>query len=126
MNSTTHPAPLPASQTANSDQPLGLLNAPVLTNDGTYTVVTVGLANAREMAARNRLESAIGHEATARILSVLLGVDCPMNRRQFKQQPGQLALVFRLKQRLPEGVVLTRVEDIEAAGFEFGLLTRTA
>jgi len=34
-------------------------------------------------------------------------------------------LVFKLKGRVPEGKVLSR-EELEAIGYEFGLLTRTA
>lgn len=127
MTPTTHPTLSEAATRPDIRiRPLWLLNAPVLTNDGNYSFITLDLASARELAGQGSVESAIGHEATARILSELLGVDCPMNRRQFRQQPGQVALVFRLKQRPPEGTVLTRVEDIEAVGYEFAMLTRTA
>jgi hypothetical protein len=46
----------------------------------------------------------------------------PHNRIEFKQAPGQRALVFKIKGRIPEGTVLNR-EQIEQIGYEFFLLT---
>jgi len=68
--------------------------------------------------------SAIGHESTASIISTLLGVDCPMNRVMYQQQPGEVAVVFKLDGRPPEGVILSK-EEIEKIGFSWGKLTRT-
>lgn len=67
--------------------------------------------------------SIIGHDATAKVMTALLGVDVPVNRQMFSQQVGQQALVFKLNGRLPEGKVLT-VDEIEAIGFEFKILER--
>jgi hypothetical protein len=50
--------------------------------------------------------SAVGHEATARVLSQLLGIQVPMERRTIFLKPGDKAVHFFLKVRLPEGVVL--------------------
>jgi hypothetical protein len=50
--------------------------------------------------------SAVGHEATARVLSQLLGIQVPMERRTIFLKPGDKAVHFFLKSRLPEGVVL--------------------
>lgn len=69
-------------------------------------------------------QSAIGHESTAEILSELLGVKVPVNRQNYQQKVGESAIVFKLKTRAPEGVVLSK-EEIEKIGYEFGLLTRT-
>jgi hypothetical protein len=69
-------------------------------------------------------ESAIGHESTAEILTQLLGVHVVVNRQNYAQKVGDEGLVFKLKVRAPEGVILSR-EEIEALGYEFGLLTRT-
>ena len=49
----------------------------------------------------------------------------PVNRMEFKQTTDDVALVFKVKQRVSEGRILTR-EEIEAIGYEFGLLSRTA
>ena len=70
-------------------------------------------------------KSAIGHESTAEILTELLGVNVPVNRQNYVQGINDKAIVFKLKTRAPEGVILNR-EQIEEIGYEFGLLTRTA
>jgi len=72
-----------------------------------------------------KYESAIGHESTAEIMTELLGVDVRVNRQMAAQEVGTEAIVFKLKTRAPEGRILSR-EEIEAVGYEFGLLTRTA
>jgi hypothetical protein len=106
---------------------LALLNTTIATADGVYNVETVSLDRAQRLAFHNRqwLDSAIGHESTAQIMTTLLGVEVPMNRQMFAQQAGQQALVFKLKGRPPEGKILT-ANEIEAIGYEFKLMTRTA
>jgi len=70
-----------------------------------------------------QFQSAVGHQSTAEILTELLGVSVPMNRMSYAQGVGEKALVFKLKARAPEGVILSR-QEIEAIGYEFGLLLR--
>lgn len=101
-----------------------LLNTSILTQYGTYSYEPATLDEVRTRIATSEWQSAIGHESTAQILTDLLGVDVPVNRMQYSQQPGEIAVVFKLKARAPEGVILTRAE-IEEIGYEFGFLTRT-
>ena len=113
---------------------LALLNTSILTAFGSFQYQPVSLSDA-QLLAYNAVEpmigpddgviSAIGHESTAAVLADLLGMPIAMNRIQFEQEVNQSALVFKLKGRTPEGVILTR-EQIEGIGYEFGLLTRTA
>lgn len=56
-------------------------------------------------------------------MTTLLGVEIPVNRQLFIQEPGQEALVFKLNGRPEEGKILS-VEDIENIGCKFQLLTR--
>ena len=72
----------------------------------------------------DNFDSAIGHESTAEILSELLDVKVSVNRQNYIQPPNSKALVFKLKERAPEGCILSR-EEIEKIGYEFGLLSRT-
>lgn len=58
-------------------------------------------------------ESAIGHEATAAALSMLLGIKVPTNRIAIKMQPGEGAIVFQLRGRLAEGQVIKSIEELE-------------
>src|SRR5262245_34555822 len=99
-----------------------LLNSSILTAFGVYRYEPLSLEEARRLVAESFI-SAIGHESTARVLSELLGVMVPVRRDEYRQQVGDRALVFKLKLRPPEGIILT-TEEIQAIGFEFGLLTR--
>ena len=63
--------------------------------------------------------SAVGHEATAKVLSQLLGIQVPMERRTIFLKPGDRAVHFFLKSRLPEGVVLT---EEQLKGLDFWLV----
>ncbi len=71
----------------------------------------VSVTEAREVLGQAKIiVSAIGHEGTARVLSKLLGVDVVVNRISVFFEPGDRGLHFFLKQRLPEGVVLSEEE----------------
>jgi hypothetical protein len=104
---------------------LALLNTSIITNDGLYSLKSIGLREAQHLALTHDLDSAVGHEATAQVMSELLGVEVAFNRQMFAQEVGQQALVFKLNGRLMEGVVLTR-QEIEEIGYSWKLLTRTA
>jgi hypothetical protein len=110
---------------------LGLLNTTIATTDGIYEVRTVDLDTAQQIVQNyvkstgDWMDSAIGHESTAQIMTELLGQVIPVNRQQFAQAIGQDALVFKLKGSAPEGVILS-AEEIEAIGYEFKVMTRTA
>jgi len=50
--------------------------------------------------------SCVGHEPTAKLMSVLLGIEIPFNRASIKLQTWDTLLVFQVLTRLPEGAVL--------------------
>ena len=104
---------------------LALLNTSIITSTGHYQLSDITLETARQMVSDNRynLDSAIGHESTAEIMTKLLGIEIPFNRQQFAQQNGQSALVFKLNGRPPEGKILT-IDEIEAIGYSFQLLEK--
>ena len=103
---------------------LAILNTSIITSVGTYKLENISLGCAKaEVNAAESIDSAVGHQSTAEILSGLIGVDIPMNRQNFAQVVGQKALVFKLKGRPPEGKILNRTE-IEEIGYTFQLLTR--
>lgn len=113
---------------------LALLNTSILTNFGSYSYKPLSLSDAQHIVydaieptigPDDGILSAVGHESTAAILTDLLEAPIAMNRIQFAQEVGQSAIVFKLKGRAPEGVILSR-DEIEAIGYEFGLLTRNA
>ena len=113
-----------------NDKRLTLLNTSILTDYGTFTYRSLSLDEARESVrefqqAGKMIQSAIGHHSTAELLSTLLEYFVPVNRMEFKQSLNDVALVFKLRERAPEGKILT-LDEIEAIGYEFGLLTRIA
>jgi len=54
--------------------------------------------------------SAIGHEATAKIISSQLGISVQVNRVSIQLKAGDVLVVFQLLKRLEEGKVLTEDE----------------
>ncbi|MFV0389553.1 MAG: STIV orfB116 family protein [Pyrinomonadaceae bacterium] len=101
-----------------------VLNAPVVTAAGTYKYRLISHSEALEIVAKSdELVSAIGHSSTAAVLTKLLKTEISVNRISVTQEIDCVAIVFRLKQRVPEGVVLD-VEELERIGYEFGLLER--
>lgn len=112
--------------------PLAILNCPIITNDGIYSYKTIGLTKAKDLVYHALtdyadgyagIDSAVGHKATAEVLSKLLNTSVEFNRQEFHHQVGQTAIIFRLKQRAPEGSILS-IEDLERIGFDLGLLGR--
>lgn len=109
---------------------LVLLNTTIITAYGSYEYKPITLDDARALVREFRhrgkiIESAVGHQSTADLLSVLLDHQVSVNRMEFKQTLDAIALVFKLRQRPPEGKILNR-DEIEAIGYEFGLLSRIA
>ena len=104
---------------------LALLNTSILTTAGAYRLIDITLDDARRIVSDHagNLDSAIGHQSTAEVMTTLLGTEIPVNRQMFTQEVGQAALVFKLNGRPPEGKILT-VEEIEEIGYKFQILKR--
>ena len=101
-----------------------LMNSPVLPNHGVFRLSgSISLDTAKACVSAG-FESAVGHSATAILLTKLLGVDVPEVRQRIQFSPGEKALVFRVKQRLPEGFVIEDAAQLEAIPYEFALLER--
>lgn len=99
------------------------MNSPILTEYGNWDFVGCDLSVAQIFLKKQDVfVSAIGHQATAELLSSILGMNIPMNRIQVKMKSGDKALVFRLIERIPEGKVLT-AEELRTLKYEFGVLT---
>lgn len=98
-----------------------ILNSPILTEYGKYDFQKITTEEAQKLLSNGNFISAVGHQATAEVMSSLLGVKIPTQRIQVKMQPKDKAIIFRLLTRLEEGKVLSR-EELEALPFEIGLL----
>ena len=125
----TNPTPHPAIHTqprptpANPNPKLFVLNTPVLTDWGAYSFRKLSNEEAITLLKEKPFVSAVGHEATARFLSLLVGIEIPVNRVAVKMAAGDRAVVFRVLMRLPEGKVLGE-EELRQVPFEFGLLRK--
>ncbi len=62
--------------------------------------------------------SAIGHEGTAKLIESLCGIEVPVERRTVFFEEGDEGIHFFLKQRLPEGKILSK-EELEKMDFWF-------
>lgn len=102
---------------------LYLLNSSILTSFGVYKYEEIALEIIGKILKQEEIISAIGHQATAEVLSELLGVPVPVNRIQIAMERGDQAIVFKLKQRLEEHKVLTK-EEMKDLDYELGLLER--
>ncbi|MEM3290677.1 MAG: DUF1874 domain-containing protein [Candidatus Micrarchaeaceae archaeon] len=58
----------------------------------------------------SEINSVIGHETTAQIVSEILGIPIQVNRSQIKLNKFDELFVFQLLERLPEGKILTHDE----------------
>jgi len=70
----------------------------------------ITIEEAKQILQNNPFISAIGHEGTAKLLSQLLGIAIQINRISVFFEPGDIGIHFFLKQRLPEGKVLSQEE----------------
>ncbi len=107
---------------------LTLLNSSIVTSYGTFTYQPLSLDEAKALVQEFQqtgklIQSAIGHQSTADFLSALLDFPVTINRIEFKQTTNDIALIFKLKQRLPDRQILSR-EEMAAVGYEFGLLAK--
>ena len=104
------------------------LNVPICTSHGTYTYAPASLDDIRGLVAYEKINgteffSAIGHEATAQIMSELLEMGIEVNRVSYKQEPGDICIVFKVNGRILEGKILSR-EELDEIGYCFGILAK--
>jgi hypothetical protein len=77
---------------------------------------------ARDLLLKSDFISAVGHEATAKVLSQILNLDIHLNRIAIKMELHDSAIHFVLRTRLPEGVVLSE-EELKQLDFDLVLST---
>lgn len=83
----------------------------------TYHTRLISEATARDIATAKTVTSAIGHEATAQVASVVLGQAITVNRIAAEMVAGDEAICIKLRGRAPEGVILTR-EQMDEIGYD--------
>ena len=107
-----------------------ILNSAVLTAPGSYHYRLVSVAEAKRWLDAGGWKSTIGYEQTAEALSALTGVQVPVDRVSIEMEPGDEALVFRLK--FPPGTPRIapgdkgRLKQLLLGGhWELGIIQRT-
>lgn len=103
--------------------PIAILNTTILTASGEYRLRDASLDEVKSLIDGEKTLSAVGHESTSQILTDLLGVGVPVNRIQFEQGIGQVAVCFKLNGRPEEGKILS-LKEIEDIGYDFKILKR--
>ncbi len=76
-----------------------------------FEIEKLSIKEAREILRKHKeIKSAIGHEATARLLSILLDFPIDTNRIFAEMDKGDEAIAVQLTIRLPEGKILSEEE----------------
>ena len=81
----------------------------------------VSVEDVKRLLRENSFTSAVGHQATADVLTRLLGTQIPFNRVQIQLNEGDVLVVFQLLTRLEEGKVLTE-QELSKLQFKFLLV----
>ncbi len=102
---------------------LYIMNSSIVTNFGLFQYKKIDVEDAKSLIKSYiNIESAIGYESTALVISQLLDTTIAQNRIEVKMNPNDQAIVFKPKNRLEEGKVLTK-KEFEDLEYELGLLT---
>jgi len=88
---------------------LSMISAPT-----TVKVLEANTENVKDIL-KDGFTSAVGHEATAQVITTQLGIQVPTNRISVKMVPGDVLIVFQLLVRLPEGKILSQDEMKQVA-----------
>ena len=105
------------------EYPVVLFNGTVATTNGIYLIEDIRVDKAKNYIEKYGFESAIGHEAAAKILSELLGYDIKENRIQYHQKVGQIGIALKLNERPPEGNILN-ADEMKSVGYSLKLVKR--
>jgi len=89
--------------------------------EATINVKVIDTETVKQIISEEEVESAVGHESTAKVLSQLLGVEVKTERKEIKLKKGDKLIVFQLLQRLPEGTILSE-EELKQLQFKFFLV----
>lgn len=91
---------------------------PTTHSDTLIRMQKIPLEMAQSITEMNDFISAIGHDATAIIISRLLKQEIKPNRLNTDLQPGDEVIAFKLKERLPEGKILSE-QELENLPYDF-------
>lgn len=104
------------------NKPISLLEIPVITTTGTYTLENISLENVKSILQGKEVESYIESKNMADMITSLLGQPIEVNKSEFRQQLGQQALILKINGRVKKNEVLT-IQELQERGYTFQLLT---
>jgi len=109
----------PISEEKKEYKKIVFANCSIITTEGTFKKKKISLEKVKKLIFKTaHYESAIGHDSTAEILSNLVRITIPVNRIKYEQKEDELMIVFQLRDRPPEGKILSK-EEIEEIGYDF-------
>jgi len=101
-----------------------ILNSAVVTAPGLYRYQHLSCQEAANLLARNPdFVSRVGYPATAQFIATQFGIQVSLSRESSVMQPGDQALIVRLKYRLAQPEQKAEHQP-QPDDFELGLLTR--
>jgi hypothetical protein len=80
---------------------------------------------ARSHADADNIVSAIDDEATARVMSLILGIPIAINRTKVFLGKGDKAIVLQMRQHFPEDKVIESLEELNKIGYDLYIIQRT-
>jgi hypothetical protein len=92
----------------------------IMTGEGVYVTKKISEEQAKLLYVKtpgDQIVSAIGHQATADVFSLLLSDTIEVNRIPAKMQEGDSAIALKVLGTVPEGVILT-FDELDSIGFE--------
>ena len=105
-----------------------VLNSAVITGPGRYTYRLLTAPEARSwlLLYRESMQSRVGYESTRAFIQETLGADLPLSREESHLEPGDEALVVRLKYRVRPDQKAAGPQQVQPQpeDFELGLLRR--
>jgi uncharacterized protein YbcI len=102
---------------------LNMLDMETNRNEQLVKVTKISIDDVKNMIRENpKFISSIGHESTSKLISSLLGTMIEPQRISVKLNQGDKLIVFQLKERLPEGFVITDPEELKKMKFDFLLV----
>lgn len=99
-----------------------LLNSAVITGPGLYLYELASVTEALEWLREGPAESRIGYAETRDYIARTFGVQVPLSREPSPMQPGDEALVVRLRYRVGNPAAKGRVAPKDS-DWEIGILT---
>ena len=90
------------------------LSISMISSGGQLKIIPTTLQQVRELIKDKEVKSYIGHLATAKLVSNLLGIEIPVSREMFQfDWENNTLIVFSMMTRLPEGKELSEHEIMD-------------